>query len=303
VAMRDLGRPVEYLVAPDEGHGFAGRENRIAMYAAVERFLAEHVGGRHQPDMPTGIRQRLSDLTVDPASVTLAAAPAVAAPITERPAFDLSRLDRSRFEYQVTIQMQGQQIQMDVTRTVETASEAGRPVWRVMDAGTGPMVLADTIVVDRATTAPIRRAIRQGPATVNLAYTDAGITGQIQAGPQNIPVQVALAEPLTADGGALDLAIATLPLAHGYTTRFNTFNVMMQSVTPYELRVTGTETVTVPAGTYETYVVESRRADGEAGHTVSYVPVDGPRVMVRTVSHLPPAMGGGTATMELKSAE
>ena len=39
-ALRDAGRPVEYLVAPDEGHGFAGQENRLAMYAAIERFLA-----------------------------------------------------------------------------------------------------------------------------------------------------------------------------------------------------------------------------------------------------------------------
>ena len=36
VAMRDLGRSVEYLVAPDEGHGFAGKENRIVAYAAME---------------------------------------------------------------------------------------------------------------------------------------------------------------------------------------------------------------------------------------------------------------------------
>ena len=33
---------------PDEGHGFAKPENRLRFYAAAERFLAKHLGGRHQ---------------------------------------------------------------------------------------------------------------------------------------------------------------------------------------------------------------------------------------------------------------
>jgi dipeptidyl aminopeptidase/acylaminoacyl peptidase len=54
-AMRDKGIPHEYLLFPDEGHGFAKPENRLRFYAAAERFLAEHLGGRHeQPAVPTG---------------------------------------------------------------------------------------------------------------------------------------------------------------------------------------------------------------------------------------------------------
>lgn len=36
----------EYMVKDDEGHGFLNRENLIDLYHAVERFLAEHLGGR-----------------------------------------------------------------------------------------------------------------------------------------------------------------------------------------------------------------------------------------------------------------
>jgi len=54
-AMRDKGIPHEYLLFPDEGHGFAKPENRLRFYAAAERFLAEHLGGRHeQAAVPTG---------------------------------------------------------------------------------------------------------------------------------------------------------------------------------------------------------------------------------------------------------
>lgn len=36
----------EYLLFPDEGHGFARPENRLKFYAAAEKFLARHLGGR-----------------------------------------------------------------------------------------------------------------------------------------------------------------------------------------------------------------------------------------------------------------
>ncbi|MGY1497414.1 S9 family peptidase [Streptomyces sp. QTS52] len=43
VALKDKGLPHEYLLFPDEGHGLARPQNREAYYAAVERFLAEHL--------------------------------------------------------------------------------------------------------------------------------------------------------------------------------------------------------------------------------------------------------------------
>ncbi len=45
-ALRARGVEVEYMVKDDEGHGFLNPENQIDMYQAVERFLAEHLGGR-----------------------------------------------------------------------------------------------------------------------------------------------------------------------------------------------------------------------------------------------------------------
>jgi dipeptidyl aminopeptidase/acylaminoacyl peptidase len=65
IALRDRGFPVEYLVAPDEGHGFARPENNLAMFAATEKFLAKHLGGRTQEDMPPEVATRLKEITVD----------------------------------------------------------------------------------------------------------------------------------------------------------------------------------------------------------------------------------------------
>ena len=48
-AMRKNNKPVVYYVFPDEGHGFARPENRMAFNAASEEFLAKYLGGRFEP--------------------------------------------------------------------------------------------------------------------------------------------------------------------------------------------------------------------------------------------------------------
>ncbi|MGO9296900.1 MAG: S9 family peptidase [Streptosporangiaceae bacterium] len=45
-ALERHGVEHEYMLFPDEGHGFAKPENRLTFYAAAERFLARHLGGR-----------------------------------------------------------------------------------------------------------------------------------------------------------------------------------------------------------------------------------------------------------------
>jgi dipeptidyl aminopeptidase/acylaminoacyl peptidase len=48
-AMREKGIDHEYMLFPDEGHGFAKPENRMRFFAEAERFLAKHLGGRYEP--------------------------------------------------------------------------------------------------------------------------------------------------------------------------------------------------------------------------------------------------------------
>ena len=47
-AMKSKGIPYEYMLFPDEGHGFAKPENRLKFYAAAEKFLAKYMGGRYE---------------------------------------------------------------------------------------------------------------------------------------------------------------------------------------------------------------------------------------------------------------
>jgi len=47
-ALTEAGIDHEYMLFPDEGHGFAKPENRIKFYTAAERFLAKYLGGRYE---------------------------------------------------------------------------------------------------------------------------------------------------------------------------------------------------------------------------------------------------------------
>jgi len=70
VALRDRGFPVKYLVAQDEGHGFATPLSNIAMFAEIEQFFAAHLGTRFQATMRPAVAERVKVLTVDPTSVS-----------------------------------------------------------------------------------------------------------------------------------------------------------------------------------------------------------------------------------------
>ena len=50
-ALQTAGLAVEFMEFPDEGHGFARPENRLKFYAAAEKFLAKHIGGRVEPEL------------------------------------------------------------------------------------------------------------------------------------------------------------------------------------------------------------------------------------------------------------
>ncbi|WP_332019816.1 alpha/beta hydrolase family protein, partial [Kaistella sp.] len=64
IALRNLNRTVQYILADDEGHGFDKPVNNMAMVAAAEKFLAQYAGTRYQQDMPEDVAKRLNEMTV-----------------------------------------------------------------------------------------------------------------------------------------------------------------------------------------------------------------------------------------------
>jgi hypothetical protein len=76
------------------------------------------------------------------------------------------------------------------------------------------------------------------------------------------PVDVDAGGPLFADAAGSSHVIAALPLAAGYTTTYRNFDLQKQKLKLMQLKVAGSEPVTVPAGTFEAWKVEITSAEG-----------------------------------------
>ncbi len=291
VALRDRGFPVEYLVAPDEGHGFARPINNLAMYATIETFLAKHLGGRAQQERSPEVAARLADITVDPKTVVLAKKPPASSAATPTPVVPLKPMTAN---YGVTIALNGQTIQM-VTETV--VSEAGGDLV-VVDTATTPMGKAvDTVTLDKSSLMLKKRTVTQGPVAMSFEVTGGRAKGQVKVSEAPRPIDTELGGPLFADGAGAYQVIATLPLAEGYTTSFRNFDAMAQKTRMMQLKVTGVESVTVPAGTFDAFKVELTNSE-DTGQTSVYVSKADRQVV--KIESVVPQMNGAVLTAELK---
>jgi dipeptidyl aminopeptidase/acylaminoacyl peptidase len=292
IALRDRGFPVEYILAPDEGHGFARPVNNMALMTAAEAFLARHLGGRFQEGATPEVEARLKEITVDPKTVVLAKkidAGAIALPKPE------SDLVATTFAYDGSIAAGAQTMAISITRVVSEDGDA----WVVADTMTTPMGEAsDATTVAKGTLVPIRRVVRQGPVAIDLTFTETKVTGSMAMGGEPKPVEAELEGPLFAEGNAAHDSIARLALAEGYSVAFRNFDVQKMKTTVMQAKVIGAEDVTVPAGTFQAWKVELASAEGDPGVTTLWIDKESRRV-VKTVATLP-QMGNAVFTAELK---
>jgi dipeptidyl aminopeptidase/acylaminoacyl peptidase len=291
VALRDRGFPVEYLLAPDEGHGFKRPINNMAAYAAMEKFLGAHLGGRYQENMTPEVRAQLKVLTVDPKTLerpktitTSSASP--------KPA---SSLETGNAAYQMRVEMGGQK--MDMAATTEIKDEGTS--WVVIETAKGPMgEMTDRTTLDKTSLVVRKRSITQGTAmSVDLEMKDGKAIGEMKMNGQAKPISVDLAGgDLFADGAGSGDVIATLPLADGYSTTFRNLDPQTLQAKAMELKVIGSEQVTVPAGTFDAFKVEVSAADG--AKSTMWI-AKSPRKPVKATA-TSPAMNGAIVTVELR---
>ncbi len=297
-AVRDNGHPVEYLVAPDEGHGFQGKDNNLAMFAAMERFFAHHLGGRYQESLSAPVAQRLAALTVDVHKV-VARSTAAPPPAGKLPAFSGDSLRPATLRYAYKGQMMGQTIEGSSTLTIAEGKKAERAVWTINEVSKTSMGEgSDTTVVDRKTLLPIDRSVRQGPASIDIAFTDQSAHGKMKAGPQELPIDAKLDGAVMVDGMPLNLAVGTLPLAPGYKTRLRSFDLMGGKPHVQRLEVVGAEDVTTPAGKFGALRVQIAPEEGAGGVTL-WVEKAAPHRILKYEATLSPQRGGGKVSAEL----
>jgi dipeptidyl aminopeptidase/acylaminoacyl peptidase len=292
VALRERGFPVEYLVAPDEGHGFARPINNMAMIATTEKFLAKHLGGRSQEDVKPEVAERLKEITVDVATVTLPKKIEAAAVGAPTPAVDLQP---GTANYKGILEFGGQTIPLSMTTEIKEENGA----WVVTDNANTPMGQgSDQVVLEKGSLLLKKRSIRQGPVAIDFEIKENKASGSMSAGGQSRPIAADLSGALFADGAGAHQVMATLPLAEGYTTTFRNFEVQTQKVKLMQLKVVGVESVTVPAGSFEAFKLDITSAEGDPGQTTVWVAKDS-RKVVKTTAILP-QLNGAKLTSELQ---
>jgi len=268
--------------------------NTIAAFAAAEKFLAKFLGGRFQESVPLDVSARLNQMRVDP---RLVRAPEPVLPLTTpKPAAPLTP---GTYTYRATIAAGGQTREMSVT--TEIKEEADGLV--ITDTAITPAVagnpggsVVDRALLDKQTLLLKRRTLSQGANQIDYAVLDGRATGQFVVNGKARPFSVELGGDLFNDAAGVYQAVATLPIEPGYLVAFRTFDVQVQRVRTVRLVTQGTESVTVPAGTFDAIKIELSTADDGAKTTV-WVAKDG-RKVVKFVG-VRPQLQGATVTSEL----
>lgn len=292
IALRDRGFPVEYLLFPDEGHGFARPVNMLASMAAAEQFLSKRIGGRAQEGGTPEALARLKEVTVDVKTVSLAAKPAIGVvglpkiAVPPPPGLD---------KYAAKIKLGAQEIALDLV--TEIKSEGGKLV--ATDSMKTPMGEAKaTAVLDPATLSVEKISVAQGPVNINVAYAGGKAEGEFKMGENAKPINVETGGALFADTAGTMQSIAALPLAEGYQTVYRNFDLQKQKTAIRAVKVVGAEQVTVPAGEFDTHKVEITSAEGGPEKTTLWISKkDRKAVRMETVM---PQMNGAVMTAELQ---
>jgi dipeptidyl aminopeptidase/acylaminoacyl peptidase len=270
IALRDRGFPVEYLCAPDEGHGFARPVNNLAMFMAVEKFLAAHLDGRYQEGGTPEVTARLKEITVDPKTVVISKKLDAAAVGVPKVTADLKP---GTYKYEAKLAMGGQQMALKLSTTIQDGGGA----WTVVENVDTPMgAMLDTTILSKDSLILRKRTVEGGG---------------------DKPISADLDGTIFADGAGANFVIGCLPLAEGYTTVYRNFDLEKQKVKVMQLEVAGSENVTVAAGVFDTFKVELCSADGGPDKSTVWIAKD-TRTPVK-ISTMMPQMGGTVLTAEL----
>ena len=290
IALRDRGFPVEYIVAPDEGHGFARPVNNMAMFSQAEKFFAKYLGGRYQESATPEVTARLKEITIDVKTVTLPKKVEVATSVP-KPAGDLIP---GVSNYKASIALGGQSIPL----TVKTEIKENGGNWQVTETAETPQgPVVDISTIEKGTLQLKHRSINQGPVAVELDFRDKKATGTMSMNGQPKPILVDVGGVIFADGAGAFNVLAMLPLAVDYSATFLNFDVQKQKPQTKQLKVVGSESVTVPAGTFEAFKVELVATDNEADKQTIWIAKDSHKVVKITATL--PSLGGALLTSEL----
>jgi len=181
---------------------------------------------------------------------------------------DGSALGPTVLKYDVTLKMRGRSMRLSARRSLRATRTDGVQTWTVVDRTSLPQAtVTDSLILNRSTLRP-RSHHRSGPVTMRVTYTDTSATGSIRTRGPSTTIEGHFDRPTLAGGTNARLALAALPVGPNFSARLPVFNAQQEATQTLSFEVTGVDTVSTPAGSFNTFVVSMGSSKGTAGGTV-----------------------------------
>lgn len=175
-------------------------------------------------------------------------------------------LEATSLHYRGTFAVGGRAMPATSSLTVAPHPAGG---WAVTERAQLPRGVAmDSARLDAHTLAPRERVIQQGVTHIALRFAVQHATGTITTGAQVHPISADLCGSLVGDGAGAFLVIGRLPLGTGYHAIFRHLDLQAAKTTVRRLSVVGSERVSVPAGSFDSWKVEISDAGSATPSTI-----------------------------------
>lgn len=184
-----------------------------------------------------------------------------------QPAVDLRA---GKYYFDATYEMMGQSFPMKLAGMIK---EDGA-TWVITENITTPIgEEINTAVLEKGTLI-LKRRTSQGTEEIDITFNANKVSGKANIEGKSQAISADTGGAVFADGAGANFVIASLPLAAGYTATLRNFDVRTQKVKLVQLKITGTEKITVPAGTFEAYKIELTAPDARSNAKTLWVSKD-----------------------------
>ncbi|MGH7664792.1 MAG: hypothetical protein ACRENI_10925 [Gemmatimonadaceae bacterium] len=204
-------------------------------------------------------------------------------------AVDGDRVTPGSWTYSIRVIANGESNEVGMrTLTVAASSYKGAPAWLVTEeSNAGAMVVVDSLYVSKSGLEPLHRVLSMGPGTIVTDFSADSVTGSLTMPGGSMPIALAYTPGLVVSGGMFEMILPILPVDANWAASMDMLQITQlgASAVPVRMRVTGEETVTVPAGEIAAWtgVIESEAVTqkvwiGKKGHRLVKVTVSSPQM-------------------------
>ena len=290
IAMRDSDLDVEYINFPDEGHGFAKPKNNMAFISVMEQFLATHIGGRYQKEVPEDLKEIINNVTVDISKLVM---PTILSSEEKNKALPklVHEIITGEYLYTLNLNMQGKEIKFDVNRSIK---KEGNEVVITDTSNSAMGDMSDKTILSLSNFSPMKRFILQGPQIIKYNCKGNQIKGSVAMNGQETKFDFTSELDFCLEGPSLDTYLALINDNGGSIIRV--FDTQVQKIVTYKF--TQVEQESIDGHDCSHFLLQ-----GIDGHEMKYNLwiAKGTHPLLIKKEYRIPEMGGALMTMTLKN--